>query len=150
VNIESYTDGLINQTYASIYAVDYDLDIFSSSSVMNLLVNDTLNLDDKINVDGITDNERTSILSSDATLYLLRSNLIVNNLYVYRDIATENQKSSIFIKPIYLQEKMVTVTNAYFQISGFILYSIDPMNLYVENVYIDYHATMGGFVMRTS
>jgi hypothetical protein len=88
--------------------------------------------------------------TTDSTIYLLRSNLIINNLHIYRDIATENQIATNFIKAIYLQEKMVTVTNAYFQISGFILDTIDPASIHVENVYVDFHATMGGFVMRLS
>jgi hypothetical protein len=149
VNIESYTDGFTDPTYATIYAVDYDLNIFSSVSVMNLLVNGTLNLSDKINVDGLTTDEITTMQATDSTIYLLRSNLVINNLHIYRDIATENQKATNFIKAIYLQEKMVTVKNAYFQISGFILDTIDPASIHVENVYVDFHATMGGFVMRT-
>jgi hypothetical protein len=149
VNIESYTDELTDPTNAIIYAVDYDLDLFSSLTAMNLLVNSTLNLADRIYLDGITSDEITIIQTTDSSIYVLRSNLILNKLNIYRDIATENQKSSIFIKAMYLQTRSVTITNAYFQISGFILDTIDPMSLFVEHVYIDFHATMGGFVMRT-
>ena len=33
--------------------------------------------------------------------------------------------------------------------TGFILLTEDPMSLFIENLYIDYHASMGGYVMRT-
>ena len=36
----------------------------------------------------------------------------------------------------------------YMQITGFILLSKDPMSLHFENTIVDFHATMGGFVMQ--
>jgi hypothetical protein len=148
VNIESYTDGINSPGRAIIYAVDYDLTIFSPVSVFNLLVNSTLNLLQKIEANGITLSEQRMIVTTDSVFYPLRTSLSINNINVFRDILTENQKTSYFVKPLHLQEKSVSLSNMNFQITGFILYTIDPMSLYASNLYVDFHATMGGFVMR--
>jgi hypothetical protein len=148
VHIESYTDTITSPNRAIIYAVENTLAIFNTATVMNLIINSTLNLSEKIGVDGITENEKALLSVWDSTFYTLRSSLSFNNIDVFRDITTQNMKKSYFIKAVYLQEKMVTVTNMNFQISGFILYTVDPMSLYAENLYVDFHASMGGFVMR--
>jgi len=150
VNIESYTSGFNDPEKAIIYAVDYNINIFSPVTVMNLIVSNTLNLTSKVNVAGITTSEQLMISNPDSTIYLLRSNLKINNIDVFRNITLENQKTTYFIKSLYLQQKGVTLTNMNFQISGFLMLTIDPMSVYAENLYVDFHATMGGFLMRLS
>jgi hypothetical protein len=64
------------------------------------------------------------------------------------DLVNDVNKGSFFLKPIYLQQRVFTMTNVDVQLTGMMLRSLDPMSLYLENIYIDFHAMMGGFFMN--
>ena len=49
------------------------------------------------------------------------------------------------MKPIYIQQKSINLTNIDIQLTGYIMRSIDPLSLYVTNMFIDFYAMMGGF-----
>ena len=91
--------------------------------------------------------EIESLSNKDSTVYVVRSNFRLNNVDSQRNILTDYLTETYLIKAIYLQEKKITIQNMYMQITGFILWSSDPMSLLAENIFIDFHATMGGFVM---
>ena len=150
VNIESYSDILKTPGRATVFGVDYSLTLFSPITVMNLLTNGTLNLQQQLNKPEITSYEKTLMSGFDSQIYLLRTNLRINNIDVRRDILKDGLREGNFVKCVYLQHRLVTFTNMSFNTTGFLLYSIDPMSFFVENVQIDNHANMGGFVMRIS
>ena len=91
--------------------------------------------------------EIESLSNKDSTVYVVRSNFRLNNVDSQRNILTDYLTETYLIKAIYLQEKKITIQNMYMQITGYILWSSDPMSLLAENIFIDFHATMGGFVM---
>lgn len=149
VNIDTYTDGTKSPEYTNILATDSEIELFSPVTVMNLLLNDTLNLYQQANLFDISENEATQLGTTDVNIHLDRSSLSMNRINVSRDLKSNKDKATNFIQAIYLQEHTLTMTNMNIQLTGFILDTVDPMNLHVENVHIDFHAMMGGFVMRT-
>ena len=150
VVIDSYTDQIQMPKRANIYGVKGKIDLFSPDTIMNILINGTLKLDENIARPNISENLRILIRSNDANIYLLMSNLKLNNINVYKDVANEYGIFSIFIKPLYLQEKNVTITNASFKTTGYILFTNDPMSFYANNIFIDFHANMAGIIIMSS
>lgn len=150
VNIESYSTIVSTPSSASLYGVDKTLNVWSAGTITNLLVNDTLKFSSKITQSGMSTYEVQALSNADSNIFVHRTNLVINRVNLYRNILTDYQTKSNFVRAVYLQEKSVTMTNLDIQVTGFILYTEDPMSLYVDNVYIDYHATMGGYVMRIS
>ena len=150
VKIESYTDStVLEASSASLFGVDYDLTIFSPVTVMNLIVDGSLKLDEAIAAaDGLLVSETNALSTTDTNIHLLRTNLYMDKVNLYRDTQADSQKQTQFIKPIYLQEKNVTMKNFEVQTTGFILNTVDPMSMLIENIDIDYHAMMGGFIMK--
>ena len=49
------------------------------------------------------------------------------------------------MKPINIQNKSINMANIDIQLTGYIMRSIDPLSLYVSNIFIDFYAMMGGF-----
>ena len=147
VNFDSYSDVLEEPGRAQIYGIDYDFPIFSPETVTNIIVDDTLNLEENLNIPGLTENEQNQREAKDSVIYLIRSNLKMNNINVYRNPDTDVNKPTLFIKPLYLQDKSVTFTNVDFRVTGIIMETIDPMSLYAQNLYVDFYASMGGFLL---
>lgn len=150
VSIDSYTYQVGDPGRAEIFGVKNEIDLFSGETIMNLLIDGTLNLEENINREGINYKEIFEIQSKNANIYLLRSSLELNNINVYKDVVNESKVLSIFIKPLFLQAKNVTLTNTSFQTTGYILLTTDPMSLYINNVYIDFHANMAGIIIMSS
>ena len=150
VTISSYTTGNSAPANAIIFATDEKISIFSPTSVMNLIVDNTLRLQKMINAGSFTANEKLMLSLTNINIHLDRSSLIMSYISVNRNLTADVAKSTQFIAPIYLQEKYVKFSNMNVQITGYIMYSLDPMSLYVENSYFQYDYTMGGFVMESS
>ena len=122
--------------------------MFNSDTIFNLVSNNTLDLSSKINVDGISQAELTVLSSTDTTLFQFRSNLHLKNLRIQGDIENDVDSGSFFLRPIYLQEKALNLTNLDIQLTGMILRTFDPMSMFIQNVYVDFHAMQGGFNMN--
>ena len=149
VTIQSYSSSAPSSPgKATLFVRQYVLEKFNTKTTFNLVTNSTLNLASKINIGGISQHEITLLSSTDTTLFAFRSNLTLNNLRLQGDLSTDTQKGSFFLRPIWLQEKTLTLTNLDIQLTGMFLRSLDPMSMYIENVYVDFHAMMGGFYMN--
>ena len=125
------------------------MSVFSEYSSFNLIINDTLRLSKVLDAGNISDGEQLKLQQTNINIHLNRASLVMNRITLMRDILSDSQYKTIFIEATYLQEKFIHMSNMYIQLSGFIMHTFDPMSLKVENSYIDYYATMGGFVMRT-
>ena len=150
VTIDTYTTGNGVPASSTIFATDMKINIFSSDTVMNLIVNNTLNLNKVINAGSFTQSEIAMLSKTNINIHLHRSSLIINNINIIRNLTADVAKQTIFVAPIYLQNKYVKMTNMNIIITGFILYSYDPMSLYVQNTYVQYDYTLGGFVIDTT
>ena len=149
VIIDSYNDSPSNPEKAILFGVKEKINLLSITTIFNLLKTDTLKLKEKIEIPGITDSEKSLIQGADSNIYVMRSNFKINRMYLRTDTLNQFQTLSIFIKALYLQERKVTITNSDIKVTGGILETIDPLSLHLENVLIDYHASMFGFLMLT-
>ena len=150
VTIDTYTTGNGVPASSTIFATDLKINIFSSDTVMNLIVNNTLKISQAINAGSFTQSEIAMLSQTNINIHLHRSNLIMNNINITRNLTADVAKQTIFVAPIYLQNKSVNMTNMNIIITGFILSSSDPMSLYVQNTYVQYDYTQGGFVIDTT
>ena len=150
VTIDTYTTGNGAPASSTIFATDLKINIFSSDTIMNLIINSNLNLNKVINAGSFTQSEIAMLSKTNINIHLHRSNLIINNISIIRNLAVDVTKQTIFVAPIYLQNKYVNMTNMSIIITGYILYSFDPMSLYVQNIYVQYDYTLGGFVIDTT
>ena len=149
VIIDTYTTGNSAPASSTIFATDLKINIFSSDTVMNLIINSNLNLNQAISAGSFTQSEIAMLSQTNINIHLHRSNLIMNNINIIRNLTADVAKQTVFVAPIYLQNKYVNMTNMSIIITGFILYSFDPMSLYVQNTYVQYDYTFGGFVIDT-
>ena len=150
VTIDTYTTGNGVPASSTIFATDLKINIFSSDTVMNLIVNNTLKISQAINAGSFTQSEIAMLSQTNINIHLHRSNLVMNNINITRNLTVDVAKQTIFVAPIYLQNKYVKMTNMNIIITGFILSSSDPMSLYVQNTYVQYDYTQGGFVIDTT
>jgi len=96
----------------------------------------------------VTAKEITLLSSTDTTLFVCRTNLVMSNLRLQGDLQNDALSGAFFLRPIYLQEKSVTMIDVDIQLTGMILRSFDPMSLYLKNLYVDFYAMMGGFYIN--
>jgi spore germination protein YaaH len=148
ITLESYSTSTETPSHATIYVVENSIPLFTNKTKFNIIVTNTRKFSEQINADGITESEKSLLSSTDTALYVHRTSLRMNMITITRNVLEDNQKDTNFVRPIYLQNKLVNLTNINFRISGRLLRTLDPMNLHVENVDIDFYAAMGGFFMR--
>lgn len=148
VTIQTYSIYSTSPGSATLFVRQYEIDMFNEETTFNILINNTLSLSTILNSSSITDAQRTLLSSTDTTLFLFSSNLSLTNLRLQGDLDNDSQASSFFIRPIYLQEKSLRMKNVHIQLTGMILRSQDPMSLYLQDLYLDFHSMMGGFNMN--
>ncbi|CAI2379456.1 unnamed protein product [Moneuplotes crassus] len=147
VKIESY--GSSSQSgRATLYVRQSAVEMFNSQTLFNLVVNRTLNIFPKINVAGVSSGEISILQSLDTCIFIWRSNFTMNNVNIRGDIANDFNIRSYFLRPIYLQKKSVSLHNLDVQLTGYFLITTDPLTMDLLNIYIDFHAMMGGFWMN--
>lgn len=146
VTISSYSATSSSPAKSTLYVRQYALEKFNSNTIFTLLASSTLQLSSKIS--SIPSREKLLLSSTDTTIFAYASSFALNNLRLQGDLENDVLSGSFFLRPIYLQEKYFTMTNVDVQLTGMMLRSFDPMSFYLENVYIDFHAMMGGFHMN--
>ena len=120
-----------------------------SKTRLNLLTSTDLKLNETISEGGYSESEQTSLSISKVTLFVLRSNVYINNFNIERELVDVGQPT-IFIYIIYLQDKMMQITNIDFNITGTISNGVDPFNGYFENITISDYALQGGMEFITN
>ena len=110
VSMDTYTDTTRTPEMANIFASDIEKSPFTSGTIMNLVVNPELRLFEKLN-HGFCESELQQVEIPDGSIYLIRTNFNINNFEVKRDIDSDKNKQTTFVKPIYLQHKTVSFTN---------------------------------------
>ena len=71
VNIDSYSTGLNSPANAIIYAINDDISVFSSTSVMNLLANDTLKLNEVFINGSVPINDQQRLLTANINIFFI-------------------------------------------------------------------------------
>ena len=121
---------------------------FSESTQFNIVSNITLRLTQALNHSGYTSVETDISAYSTAILIINRWDFTISNIDVYRNVTSDKNLDVPFIIAIYEQAHTVTMINMDFHISGRVLTSSQPLNLYVQNVYMDFYGMMGGIYIN--
>ena len=109
------------------------------------LLNDTdLKLNEKISEGGYTETEVFQLSSTQITLFSLRSNTFIDNIDIERE-AIDTSLATTFLQTIYLQDKMIKMSNIDVNITGKIFATIDPFNGHFENITLDAYRIYRGF-----
>ena len=136
VMITSYSESGDNPAKAILVPTKTPQSGQSKKSAFSILKNVDLDLDRIFSISNVTEYEINLAMNEAATIKLVRSSLEMSNVEVHREY--ENPYSiDLFILPIYLQDKSVKITDSSFNLTNGILYSIDPLNIYFENLFLD-------------
>ena len=144
VTIQTYSEISSSPGMATLFVIQNTVNMFSNQTTFNLVSNNTLKFASKVNASLLTTGEISQLSTLDTTLYVCRSNLTLINLKLQGDLSNY-QASSYFIRPVYIQDKVITMNNIEIQLTGYFMKTIDPFSLYITNLYMDFYAMMGGF-----
>ncbi|CAI2380520.1 unnamed protein product [Moneuplotes crassus] len=147
VKIESYSSSG-TPGRATLYVKQNEVNMFNSKTSFNLVNSRTLNLLSKINVTGVSSAEISILQSTDTCIFVWRSNFTMSNINIQGDISNDAKTSSYFLRPVYLQQRIIIFHNMDIQLTGYLLRTTDPMSMDLLNIYVDFHAMMGGFWMN--
>ena len=121
---------------------------FSNTTQFNIVSEVDLRVKEAINYTGSTIVE-TEILSYLASVFIVnRCSLTISNIDMYRDVVADKLFDIPLIIAVNQQTHLITMKNMDFHISGRILRGIQPMNLFVENVFMDFYGMMGGIYIN--
>ena len=148
IQITTYSSTQNTPMRAIIQITDAKKSYFSNSTQFNIVANVTLRLTQALNYTGYTSVETDISSYSTAVLITNRCSLSISNIDVYRNITSDKNLDVPFIIAIYEQAHTVTMINMDFHISGRILRSSQPLNVYVQNVYMDFYGMMGGIYIN--
>ena len=121
---------------------------FSNTTQFNIISEVELRVKEAINYTGSTIVE-TEILSYLASVFIVnRCSLTISNIDMYRDVVADKLFDIPLIIAVNQQTHLITMKNMDFHISGRILRGIQSMNLFVENVFMDFYGMMGGIYIN--
>ena len=115
------------------------------STQFNIIAYIDLRLTQALNYSGYTSVETDISDYSSSIAIVNKWNFNVSNIDLYRDVITNINLDAPFIIAIYEQFHTISLSNMDLHISGRFLRSYQPLNLYAENIYMDFYGMMGGF-----
>ena len=148
VSLSSYSDISDSPTKATLIATRIQQSGMSKKAAFKFLQNDELRLNEVIAESGITQHEIDQLNFPKKTVYFDRCNYSMDNLNVIRqiiDLGTEIW----FMYPIYLQHRLMKITNTDFNVTRIVSIAIDPLDFHMENVVIDHYALSTAFAFKT-
>ena len=121
-----------NPTQANITAY------YSNTTVFNILLSTKLNTSKQIFSNSLLSLTELSYLSQKAQVMIVhRSNFTIENIVLNSTFYNINSKYTFFFV-VFLQNRNFRMANIDTRTSGGIVLSYDPMNLFLENIDIDY------------
>ena len=118
---------------------------YSNTTVFNILLNTKLNKDKQLFSSLLLSSTELSYLSRQTQVVMVhKSNFTIDNIVLNSTFNDINSKY-VFIFLIYLQNRNFRMTNVDTQTSGAIIYTSDPLNVFLENINIDYSRNNCGF-----
>ena len=146
----TYSDSSSIPARASIEIVGDSFSYFSESTQFNIIAYVELRLTQALNYSGYTSVEKDISDYSSSVLIINRWNFSISNINLYRDVIANINLDAPFIIAIYEQSHTISMINMDLHISGRIFRSYQPVNLYAENIYMDFYGMMGGFYIDVS
>ena len=147
IDIRPYTNRSVDADKATIVGVDEANIVADPSTSFSIIKSYELRIDEMItNNDNITDEEVLKVSIEKSVFLLLRSSATIQNLELstqYNNIYSD----FMFVYPVYLQDRKVTMKDLHISVSGTILRVYDPLYIWIENIDVDYYRNLGGFDM---
>ena len=118
---------------------------YSNTTVFNILLNTKLNKDKQLYLSPLLSSTELSYLSQQTQVVMIhKSNFTIDNIVLNSTFNDINSKY-VFFFLIYLQNRNFRMTNIDTRTSGAIVYTNDPLNLFLENIDVDYTKNNCGF-----
>ena len=147
IDIRPYTNRSVDADKATIVGVDEAVIVADPSTSFSIIKSYELRIDEMItNNDNITDEEVLKVSIEKSVFLLLKSSATIQNLELstqYNNIYSD----FMFVYPVYLQDRKVTMKDLHISVSGTILRVYDPLYIWIENIDVDYYRNLGGFDM---
>ena len=151
LTLTTYSDSSSIPGRASIEIVGDSFFLFSPDTTQfNIIAYIDLRLTQALNYSGYTSVETDISDYSSSILIVNRWNFNISNINLYRDVIVNINLDAPFIIAIYEQSHTISLSNMDLHISGRFLRSYQPLNLYAENIYMDFYGMMGGFYIDVS
>ena len=152
VTISSYSTTSSNPSKATIVAGEINdptqsniTAYYSNTTRFNILLNTKLNKDKQLFSSLLLSSTELSYLSQQTQVVMVhKSNFIIDNIVLNSTFNDINSKYKFFFL-IYLQNRNFRMTNIDTRTSGAIIYTSDPLNLFLENIDVDYSRNNCGF-----
>ena len=141
VKISSYSDTQEGSQMATLIPTKNPQNGVSMKSAFSILQNADLKLEEIIAASDLTDYEIETINSQSRTIILNRWNIEIDNIRVEHRPSDFGFDAS-FIYAVYLQEKLVNITNSEFNVTGNVLLTFDSLSLYVVNMVVDLYRSI--------
>ena len=148
VEIRPYTlRSSVEPDKATIVGMDKADIVSEPSTLFSILKSYELKFDEMFtNNTSITQMEKEKIQLEKFLILTARSNLMIYNIEMTSEHASVID-DVLFVFPVYLQTKTLTLKDLHIRISGTILRAYDPFILVVENIDVDYYRNSGGIEM---
>lgn len=121
---------------------------FTKGTSKNILTSFELKLDEMIYSNTqLNESEAKTAQIMQNLILVHRSNFYIDNMELgndYKDLQT----NIVWFLAVYLQDLTITIKNIQWNLHGRILNSVDPLNLYMENIVVDYVKGYGGVRIR--
>ena len=145
VEIRPYTERLVAPDKAILVGIDEGEVLATPSTSFSILKSYELRFDEIVtNNPDITDRDKNTIKLETCLILSLRSSVTLNNLELTSEYADVNA-DYLFTYPVFLQYNKMSYLNLHIRTSGMVLRTSDPLNIYIENIDVDYYRNSGGF-----
>ena len=139
VTIKSYSDTSNLPGKAILIPTQIELPTTSDKTLFHILDNLNLNLNEVIQAGSLSSYEVGLITTIKSTFSVTRTNFSMNNIIALRQ-PEDNIIRWFFLFFVYLQDRVFDIRNTDFNITGIAFRTYDPLNIYMENLYVDTHA----------
>lgn len=150
VNIQTYTDSGSLPRKSTMVIKETPSSIFSVKTILNIIKNVDLNLSFYIQNSNLTQKERTDLASTNRLFTVNRCDFTLSDFSIKQESSVFSNSSHTVFRAVYQQSKRIKLLNLDIATDGAILRSTDPLNLSVENMYIDYSRLSRGFYILSA
>ncbi|CAI2378198.1 unnamed protein product [Moneuplotes crassus] len=144
VFISSYNDAGISQGMATITTTDSSVNEISQKAAFHLMKNATLDIASVLSGGNFTDYELDTAGRTGDGFHIIRSSFEMTKIIARR--VAKSWTEGYFIYLLYLQNRDFTLRDMEFYVTGHIVNTRDPANIYIENLYVDTWNVASGFM----
>ncbi|CAI2370007.1 unnamed protein product [Moneuplotes crassus] len=147
VVVSTYNETDSPAGFVTIYSTDQPQQKISSKAIFHLMKDITISLDSILANANLTNEEFQKVRKTESVFEVTRTSITLDHIIARRIAAST--ASGVFVTLINLQQKTMTLKNMEFRVSGTLASTSDPMNIHMENIYVDQYSTISGFSFET-